>query len=230
MTVSLTGISSMATRQLLAGLADRFQRDTGHRVVIHSVGGVNAARRVRAGEPFDFVVLARAVMNHLATEGHFSPDDLVDVARSGIAAAVPANQARPSVADEEAVKQAILAARAVCYSTGPSGDHVKRLWDRWGIAAAVTPKAILAPPGVPVASILARGEADLGFQQLSELLHSPGVDVLGALPSSIQLVTTFAASVTGLAKYGEEARTFIRFANSDQAYAVIVNQGMEPAV
>ena len=145
-------------------------------MAIQSMGGVEAARLVRAGEPADIVVLASKVMEQLEAEGHLVSGSRVGFARSGIAMAVPSGVQRPSVSDEASVKQAILDARKICYSTGPSGDHLMQLWERWGIAGSVSQRALQAPPGVPVGTVVARGDADLGFQQLSELLHVPGIE------------------------------------------------------
>src|SRR4051794_14731871 len=128
MTGQLTGLSSMATRQILTDLAGAYGQRTGRRVVIQSMGGVEAARRVRAGEPADIIVLASNVMEQLEAEGHLVPGSRMGFARSGIAMAVPAGAFRPSIGDEDSVKQAILEAPRTCYSTGPSGDHLKRLW------------------------------------------------------------------------------------------------------
>src|SRR5690349_17669491 len=132
MTGQLTGLSSMATRQILADLAEVYEQRTGRRVVIQSVGGVEATRRVRAGEPTDIIVLASTVMEQLEAEGHLVSGSRVGFARSGIAIAVPTGALRPSIGDEDSVKQAILEAPRLCYSTGPSGDHLKQLWERWG--------------------------------------------------------------------------------------------------
>jgi molybdate transport system substrate-binding protein len=228
MTGQITGLSSMATRQILADLAESYEQRTGCRVTIRSMGGVEAARLVRAGEPTDVIVLASKVMEQLEAEGHLVSGSHVGFARSGIAMAVPSGAWRPSVSDEESVKQAILEARTICYSTGPSGDHLMRLWERWGIAEAVLQRALQAPPGVPVGTVVARGDADLGFQQLSELLHVPGIDVVGPLPPEIQAVTAFSAGVSNTSSQREEARALVEFLTSPEAEAAKRQHGMEP--
>ena len=159
----IAGLSSMATRQILSDLAESYEHRSGCSVAFMSVGGVEAERRIRTSEAVDVVILASKVMEKLEAEGHVLSGSRVDFARSGMAVAVRSGAERPSIKNEAAVKEAILAARAICYSTGPSGDHVKRLWDRWGIADRIAQRAIQAPPGVPVGTIVARGEADLGF-------------------------------------------------------------------
>lgn len=229
MTRQITSISSMATRQILADLAESYEQRTGRQVVIQSMGGVEAARRVRAGEPADIVVLASKVMEQLEAEGHLVSGSRVGFARSGIAMTVPSGVQRPSVSDEASVKQAILDARRICYSTGPSGDHLKQLWERWGIAGSISQRAIQAPPGVPVGEIVARGDADLGFQQLSELLHVPGIEIVGPLPPEIQAVTVFSAGISTTSSQREEARALVAYLTSPEAEAAKRQHGMETA-
>jgi molybdate transport system substrate-binding protein len=229
MTFQLDGISSMATRQVLADLSESYEQRTRMRAAFRSMGGVEAARLVRAGEPTDVVVLAASVMEQLETEGHIVPGTRMGLARSGIAMAIRSGAPRPRVDDGEAVKQAILGARTICYSTGPSGEHLMRLWERWGIAATVSPRALQAPPGVPVGAMLARGEADLGFQQLSELLPISGIEIVGLLPAEIQAMTVFTAGVATTSSRREEARALVVYLTSPEAEAAKHRHGMESA-
>ena len=146
----LTGLSSMATRHILAELVRDYEEGCGAHVEIRSMGGVEAAKLVRAGEATDIVVLASKVMASLEAEGHLAKGSTKDFARSEIGVAVRAGVAPPSIADEQAVKQAVLNAQTLCYSTGPSGDHLKALCQKWGVPLART---LVAPPGVPVADV-----------------------------------------------------------------------------
>lgn len=132
MSTQITCISSMATRQVLAELATAYERRSGHHVAIESVGGVAAARRVEDSEPFDIVVLASDAIERLAAAGRVDSDSRVDLARSDVAIAVAAGAPRPDVGTEAAVRDAVLAARSIGYSTGPSGAHLTRLFERWG--------------------------------------------------------------------------------------------------
>ena len=170
----IAGLSSMATRHILADLARDYEARNGIGFDIRSMGGVEAAKLVRAGEPADIVVLASKVMRSLEAEGHLAKGGVRDFARSEIAIAVPAGSPRPRVDTEQTVRQAMLDARRICYSTGPSGDHLRALCEKWGVVDSVLARALVAPPGVPVASLVARGEADLGFQQRANSLASPG--------------------------------------------------------
>ncbi len=122
----------------------------------------------------------------------------------------------------------MLAARRIGYSTGPSGDHLMKLLQRWGIADAVAARMVKAPPGIPVGTLLARGEADVGFQQLSELQNVPGVDVAGALPPEIQEITVFTGAVCTSSERRAAAAALLDFCGSSQADAIKRKLGMEP--
>lgn len=219
----------MATRQVLAELVAAYGPLSGASVAIESVGGVDASRRVMAGEVFDLVVLASDAMHKLAAAGKLVPGSVVDLVHSGVAVAVPAGAPQPDIGSEDAVRQAVLAAPTLSYSTGPSGVALAALFERWGIAEAVRERIVQAPPGVPVGTLVARGEVALGFQQLSELLHVPGITVLGPLPPEIQITTTFSAGVCTNAAQPEAARALIAFMASGAAAEAKRRQGMEPA-
>ncbi|MDO9572035.1 MAG: substrate-binding domain-containing protein [Hydrogenophaga sp.] len=225
----IRGISSMATRQLLAELVTAFEQRSGMAAAIESVGGVDAAQRVRAGEAFDVVVLASDALHKLVAAGQVVAGSVVDLVHSGVAVAVKAGAPQPDIASEDAVRQAVLAARTISYSTGPSGVALAALFERWGIADAVRERIVQAPPGVPVGTLVARGEVELGFQQLSELLHVQGIAVLGPLPPEIQITTTFSAGVCVNAAQPEAARALIAFMASSEAADAKRRQGMDPA-
>ncbi len=183
MTGTIAGISSMATRQLLTDLSRWFEQLAPWRVEFESMGGVDAARLVRGGTPTDVVVLASNVMEQLENEGWIAPGTRADIARSGVAIAVRSGLPHPAIASENDVKQAVLEGGKICYSTGPSGEYLKRLFERWKIAGRIADRTVEAKPGVPVGQLVARGEADLGFQQLSEFLDVAGIDIVGPLPA-----------------------------------------------
>ncbi len=223
------GISSMATREMLAELIPEYERQSGRFVIIESVGGVAAARRVQEGEPFDIVVLAADALDRLAEAGRIDSESRVDVARSGVSVAVAAGAPRPDISSEAAVRDAILAARSIGYSTGPSGVYLSRLFERWGIAGTIAPRIVQAPPGVPVGTLVARGEVELGFQQSSELMNVAGIDVPGPLPPEIQIVTVFSAAVCTASRQKDVAKALLSFLASPDADAAKLRHGMEPA-
>ena len=229
MSTPITGISSMATRALLAELAAAYERESGQAVAIESVGGVDAARRVQAGEPFDVVVLASDAIDRLLQSGHAVAGSKVDLVHSGVAVAVAAGAQRPEIGSEDALRRAVQQARSVGYSTGPSGVALARLFERWGLADEIRERIVTPPPGVPVGHLVARGEVELGFQQLSELMHLPGIDVIGPMPEPLQIVTTFSAAVCTAAAQPEAARRLIAFMASPGAAEAKRRQGMDPA-
>jgi len=219
----------MATRQVLADLADASARQVGCEVVLESVGGVDAARRVQAGEAFDVVVLASDAIDKLVASGHVVAGSRVDLVRSPVAMAVRAGAPRPDVSSEAALQKAVEAARSIGYSTGPSGTHLARLFERWGVADALRDRIVQPPPGVPVGSLVARGEVELGFQQLSELMHLEGIDVIGTLPTGCGFITTFAAGLCAASKQAGAVRVMLDFMASPAADEAKRRHGMEPA-
>jgi molybdate transport system substrate-binding protein len=225
----ITAISSMATRALLAELAAAYEQRSAVRVVIESVGGVDAARRVQAGEAFDIVVLASDAIDKLLAAGRLVAGSKVDLAHSGVAVAVRAGATRPDVSSEDALRRAVLAAPTVGHSTGPSGVALGRLFERCGIAEAISARLVQAPPGVPVGSLVARGDVALGFQHLSELMHLEGIDVVGPLPPAVQIVTTFSAGVCKTCTQPGAARALLDFMASPAAADAKRRQGMDLA-
>ncbi|MCI4429750.1 MAG: substrate-binding domain-containing protein [Burkholderiales bacterium] len=221
-------ISSMATRQVLADLVAAYRRGSEQEVSVESVGGVDAAKRVRSGEAFDAVVLAASTIDELIRAGRIVAGSRVDLVKSGVAIAVRAGAPQPDVASEQAVKAAVLAARSLSYSTGPSGVHLAGLFAHWGIAQAIKDRIVQAPPGVAVGSLVASGQAELGFQQLSELMNLSGITVLGPLPSEIQIVTTFCAGLSATSSQPDAVRALLAFMASPAADAAKRSNGMEP--
>lgn len=221
----ITGISSMATRALLAELLAA----CGAPVAMESVGGVDAAKRVQAGEAFDVIVLASDAIDELVAAGRVLAGSKVDLVHSGVAVAVKAGAAHPDIASEDAVRRAVLAAPTLGYSTGPSGVQLAKLFERWGIAQEIASRIVKAPPGVPVGALVARGDVALGFQQSSELMSVQGIDVLGALPPAIRITTTFSAGVCTASMQPDAARALLAFLASPETAQTKQRHGMEPA-
>lgn len=226
MSTTIAGVSSMATRLILGDLVRRYQEARGVAVTIRSMGGVDAAELVRAGEVTDIVIMASGPMAKLEADGFLVAGASAAFARSGMGLAIRAGAPHPDIHDADAVRRAVLGAGKVGYSTGPSGDHLLKLCQTWGVDPG---RLVKAPPGKPVVSLVAQGEADLGFQQLSELLGVPGVEVVGPLPPEIQATTVFTAGVCAKSSKPAETRALIAFLTSPEADAAKRLHGMEPA-
>jgi molybdate transport system substrate-binding protein len=229
MPATLSLISSMATRALLADLVAQFEATSQAKITVESVGGVDAAKRVKAGEAFDIVVLAAAAIDELSAAGRIVPGSRTDLVASGVAVAVRSGSPRPDISSEDALRRAVAEATSLGYSTGPSGVYLTRLFERWGLADAIKERIVQAPPGVPVGTLVAQGKVALGFQQLSELLNVPGIDVLGPLPPAVQTITTFSAGLAAASAQPDAARAALAFMASPATAGVKRRHGMEPA-
>ena len=219
----------MATRLVLADLVTAYQQRSGQSVRIESVGGVDAAKRVAAGEVLDVVILASDAIDKLIASGHVLAGSRVDLVHSGVSVAVGAGAPKPDISTEDAVCAAVLAARTVSYSTGPSGVALAKLFERWGIAEDIKSRLVTPPPGIPVGSLVAKGEVELGFQQLSELINLEGITIIGPLPPAIQITTTFSGGVCATSTQPEAVRALLAAMAAPEAAAAKRRQGMDPA-
>lgn len=231
----MKAISSMATRLLLADLmAAADDAGLGH-VEIESVGGVDAAERVALGEEFDLVFLASGAVAKLAERGHVVAASVTPLVLSQVAVGVPsgsdspaAEASDPAFPDAAAVRDAIQAASKIGYSTGPSGTALVAMIESWGLSAEVSERLVQARPGIPVAQLLAGGEVELGFQQLSELVGSPGVTVLGVLPDDCAIDTVFSGAVAATSSAAEEAAAVLAFLGTDPAREIARSHHFAP--
>jgi molybdate transport system substrate-binding protein len=220
-------LSSMATRELLNELVAQYERSSGQRVTTEAAGGVDVAKRVRAGEAVDVVVLSSTAIDSLIAAGSLLPDSRIDLVKSGVAIAVRAGVPQPDVASEEAVKRAVLNAKTLSYSTGPSGVYLEKLFERWGILEEIRSRIVVPPPGKPVGSLVADGTVELGFQQLSELMTLPGIKVIGPLPPEIQTITLFSGGVSSGCSRPELGRALLEYMASPASAPAKRQFGME---
>jgi len=218
----------MATRRLLGEMIAQFEKTSPHRVALESVGGLDAAKRVRAGEPLDVVVLAREVIDDLIGAARIVQGSRVDVAVSAIGVAVRSGTPHPDISSADGVRAAVLAARRIGYSTGPSGQYLAKLFASWDPDGRLTDRITVAPVGVPVGSLVARGDIDLAFQQLSEL-GGDGIDVVGQLPPDIQMMTTFSGGVARASAQPDAARGLLAFLASPALTPIKREHGMDAA-
>ena len=219
----------MATRLLLADFAAQWHNATGIKAVIESVGGLDATWRVQAGEAFDGVVLAAGAIDKLIATGHVVAGSRVDLVSSSVAVAVRAGAPLPDISTEAALRSAVLAAPSIGYSTGPSGVAIIALFERWGITETLQTlqsRIVQTPPGVPVGALVARGELALGFQQLSELMHLPGITVVGTLPEPVAINTIFSIAACVAGGQRTALRQFVDFMRSSDAVPIKQKHGM----
>jgi molybdate transport system substrate-binding protein len=223
---SLRGICSMATRQLLIELGVSFSERSSTAVDFVAVGGVDAARRVQAGEPFDVVVLAADALDGLIAAGHLLANSRRALVDSAVAIAVPTGTLAPDIGSEEALRRCLLTVNRIGYSTGPSGTALLRLFERWGLGEILAGRLLQARPGVPVGGLLASGEVDIGFQQLSELQGTDGISVLGGMPPGLEIVTTFVGAVGSGCTQVEAAQALLDFMAAPAHAALKRRHGM----
>jgi len=221
-------LSSMATRELLSEMVAGYSRDTAHAVTAEAGGGVDVAKRVQGGERVDVVVLAGNAIDALTANGSVRVGSRRDLVKSGIAIAVRAGAVRPDISSATAVRDAILAAPGIGYSTGPSGVHLEKLLAGWGILETMRERIVTVPAGVPVGSLVADGRVSLGFQQLSELMSLPGIEVLGTLPAAIQSMTVFAGGIGSACSRPDDARALLEYLAAPGTAARKREYGMEP--
>jgi molybdate transport system substrate-binding protein len=221
-------IGSPGTRAPYTLLVPGFEKATGHKVTT-TWGGVNAvAKRVADGEVADVVMLPAAQIDDLIKLGKLIADSRVNVATSGIGVAIRAGAPKIDTGSSEGIRKALLAAKTIAYSAGPSGVHMARLIANWGLTDELKAKIVPPIPDVPIGEVVARGDAEIGFQQVSELLPVTGIDYLGPLPADIQEVTVFSAGVHKAAGTTDAARALLKFLTAPEAAAIIRKTGMEP--
>ncbi len=221
-------LASGAMHEIGLELLPLFEKASGHKVTATWTGTVKIKQLVEAGEAFDLVIVGAPEVDRFIAEGKMKPGSRVDLARSGVGVAVRAGAPKPDISSGEAVKRALLAARSVVYSTGPSGVYVATLFAKLGIVEEMKAKAKQTAPGVRVGQALAKGEGELGFQQVSELIHEAGVDFLGPLPPDVQHFTLYSSGIASGSKTQAAAAALQAFLSAPDAVAVIRKNGMEP--
>jgi molybdate transport system substrate-binding protein len=221
-------LSTAAYKEVLHELLPQFEQASKHKVVTRFSSSTDILKRTQAGEHADVVILASDWLEKLIQSGKIVPGSRVDLAKSGIGVAVRAGAPKPDISSGDAVRRAVLAARSVGYSGGASGTYMVGLFQRLGIAEEVKAKGRQTPPGVAVGELIARGEVELGFHQVSELLPVAGIDILGPLPPELQQITVFSSGIHLATKDREAARALVQFLASPRAIPFIRKNGMEP--
>lgn len=218
----------MATREVLTALTS--EPDLGlSNLDVRSAGGVEVARRLREGEAADVAVLAGDAIEALARDGVVDRRTIVPLFRSDVVVGVPEGAPLPDVSSVDSLVAALLASRRIGYSTGPSGSALLGLVHAWGLTERLADRWVQAPPGMPVARLLADGAADLGFQQRSELASAPGVTVAGPMPPGAEILTTFTGAVPTVSEHPAAAVLALAVLAGPAAYDVIRRHELAPA-
>lgn len=208
-------------------LTPQFEKASGHKVLTQWAPPAQIISRIRAGDVTDLIIMSRASIEILVKDGKIVSGSLTDLAKSGVGVAVRTGAPKPDISSANAVREAVLKAKSIAYSAATSGNYIAGLFERMGIAGQLKPKIRLAK-GEPVGALVARGEAELGFQQISELLPVAGIDLVGPLPSEIQEITVFSAGLHASAQQVDAAQALVKFLRAPNATPVIRQSGMEP--
>ena len=214
-------------------LVPEFERTTGHTVLTAygpSMGTTTNAIPVRLerGEPADVLIMVGYALDNLAKEGKVISDSRIELVKSPIGVAVKSGTPKPDISSADALRRALLAVKTIAYSDSASGVYVStEMFDKLGITDAMKGKARKIP-ATPVGEIVARGDAEIGFQQVSELKPVEGIDIVGPLPDELQKITVFSAGIASVSKEPDAGKALIRFLASPAARGEIVKSGMDP--
>ena len=222
-------LASIALKGIYLELAPRFESASRCKLATEWAGADPVLKRIQAGESADLVIGPAKLIDALIALGRIVRGSRADIARSGVGVAVKKGAPRPDISSGEALKRVLLAAKSIAYSSGPSGVYLAGLFERMGIADRLRPKVTQTPPGTFVGELVARGDAEIGFQQVAELLHvGDAIDFVGQLPADIQQVTVFSGGIHAAATAPDAARALLQFLTGPDAAEVIRSKGMEP--
>jgi molybdate transport system substrate-binding protein len=220
-------LSGGALRPLFRELVPHFERAHGAALEVEFQLSSALKRAIQDGAPFDIAILPRPELDDLVACGAIARDSAVDVARSIVGLVVRAGAPQPDIRSVEALRRALLAARSIAYSDGPSGAYVAGLLATLGIATALAPKTKLTSG--PVAELVARGDAELGMQQIIAILPVAGAQLVGPLPAELQNVIIYAAGLSSHAADAQAASAFVTFMGGEQAKQLMRGNGLDPA-
>jgi len=221
--------STQATEEAYKELVAQFEKSTGHKVTTYYSGTLNVQKRIADGEPYDLIIMAGPAIDDQIKLGKAVAGSRVDFAQSGTGMAVKKGAPKPDIGSVDAFKKALLASKSIGYSTGPSGIYMLSVFEKLGIADQMKGKLKQTPSGVFVGTLIATGETEVGFQQISELVHFDGIDYVGPLPGDLQRMTMFSTGIHAGAKQAEAARALVKYITAPAAAPVIRKHGLEPA-
>jgi len=221
-------VSTQATEAAYVELVAQFEKASGHKVTTVFTGTLNVQKRLADGERYDLIIMASPAIDDQIKLGKAVAGSRVDFASSGTGLAVRKGAAKPDISSADALKKTLLAAKSIGYSTGPSGLYMLTVFEKMGIADQVKGKLKQTPSGVFVGTLIATGETEVGFQQISELVHFPGIDYVGPLPGDLQKITMFSAGIHTGATQVDAAKALVKFITAPAAAPVIKKHGLEP--
>src|SRR5882672_1524596 len=221
-------ISMQATQEAYLELVAQFEKASGHKVATFFSGTLNVQKRLADGEPYDMIIMAGPAIDEQIKLGKAAAGSRVDFAQSGTGVAVRKGAPKPDISSPDALKRTLLAAKSIGYSTGPSGLYMLSVFEKMGIADQVKGKLKQTPSGVFVGTLIANGDAEVGFQQISELVHFAGIDYVGPLPGALQRMTMFSTGIHSGAKQADAAKALVKFITAPAASSVIRKHGLEP--
>jgi molybdate transport system substrate-binding protein len=220
-------ISSGALKETLQDLLPQFEKASEHKVMLTLTGTAGVVKRMREGEQTDLVILADYALEGLIKDGKVAAGSRTDMTRSGVGIAIKAGAPKPDVSSAEALKRTLIAAKSIAHSKGPSGIYLASLFKKLGIADEIKGK-VKEIEGEPVGAVVARGDAEIGFQQISEIIHVPGAELLGPLPADVQHMTVFSLGLSANAKEADAAKALVKFLTGPAAPPVLKKNGLEP--
>jgi molybdate transport system substrate-binding protein len=224
----VTVMCSNGIKEVLLELVPMFERTTGNKVVVTYDSTNNIQNQIKNGAKPDLIIVTDEAIDNLIKQGKVVAGSRVDLARSRIGIAVRSGAPKPDIRTAEALKKSLLAAKSIANSkSGISGLHFLSVIERLGIAAQVKPKIVEVESG-PVGVFIVNGKAEMGLQQMSELLPVAGIDIVGPLPGDLQKITMFSAGLSSTAKDAAAAKALVKFLSADSALPVIKKKGMEP--
>ena len=221
-------LASAAIRDAYLELLPQFEKTTGNKVTAEWSGTPDIQKRIAAGEAADVVILGSSGTEELIRQGKLVPGSRANFAKSGAGVAVRDGAPRPDISSADAVKKAVLAAKSVAYSAGASGAYIVSMFQKMGIADEVKAKTAKVKPGEPVGAVVARGDAEIGFQQISELIPMKGIQYLGPLPPEIQNVTVYSGGVHSGTIETDAAMALVKFLTAPAAIPTITKHNLEP--
>jgi molybdate transport system substrate-binding protein len=223
----ITVLASPAIREAYIEVVPRYEQLTGHKVITTWSGTTDIVKRLQARETYDVVIAASDTLDDLLDTGRIVAGSRQDIAASGVGVTVRSGAPKPDIGSSDAVKRALLAAKTVGISTGPSGVYMRSLFEGLGVVEAVKPKLRIPASGGQVAELVAKGEVELGFQQVSEIVHVRGADYVGPLPPDIQRITIFAGGVHAASSDPDVALTLLAFLGSPEHAALLQKHGLQ---